>query len=650
MIINKLILHNFGVYASTNIFEFHGKKPIVLIGGMNGRGKTTFLEAVLLALYGSNSFAYNESKYKTFGQYLKSFVNITDGTLRTYVDLEFSMDSENKEIYRIHREWTGDKKRTNENISVYKDQEFNQFLTDNWTMFIENILPSGLSNFFFFDGEKIAELAVENTSDQMKESIKSLLGISVLDLLQSDLGRIINRTSKNQVLNTEANEIEGLRENKEKASTVLEKLDNELEELNKKKTELQHKLESVRQEYISKGGDIVTQRHELFQKRTDISSRMENGREQLVLDAASELPLVLVKDLLRNIREKAEIEQDNRMLTVALQKMEQYSSEYETENGEDKEAIIRFIEYVSGKTKRMYTRISYNISDSSLFHLQMLLDEQLLDKKLAVKSRQNDMIMMQAEADQLDSYLSVDIDEKAIAKIYKKIKQLEQELIEIDVQITRKSDERRTANGELMFATSEFSKRVESYLKKVELNDDSDRIIKYSHMANTILEEYKVRLQKNKIEIVAETMTSCYKRLANKKNLIEKIEMDPVTLDLKYFDSDGKEVNKSSLSAGEKQLMVISLLWALALCSKKKLPVIIDTPLSRLDSAHRVSLIQTYFPQASEQTIILSTDSEIDKNYYEIMKDNIGDEFTLIYDDETKSTTIKKGYFLGVEK
>ena len=650
MIINKLILHNFGVYASTNIFEFHGKKPIVLIGGMNGRGKTTFLEAVLLALYGSNSFAYNESKYKTFGQYLKSFVNITDGTLRTYVDLEFSMDSENKEIYRIYREWTGDKKRTNENISVYKDQEFNQFLTDNWTMFIENILPSGLSNFFFFDGEKIAELAVENTSDQMKESIKSLLGISVLDLLQSDLGRIINRTSKNQVLNTEANEIEGLRENKEKASTVLEKLDNELEELNKKKTELQHKLESVRQEYISKGGDIVTQRHELFQKRTDISSRMENGREQLVLDAASELPLVLVKDLLRNIREKAEIEQDNRMLTVALQKMEQYSSEYETENGEDKEAIIRFIEYVSGKTKRKYTRISYNISDSSLFHLQMLLDEQLLDKKLAVKSRQNDMIMMQAEADQLDSYLSVDIDEKAIAKIYKNIKQLEQELIEIDVQITRKSNERRTANGELMSATSEFSKRVESYLKKVELNDDSDRIIKYSHMANTILEEYKVRLQKNKIEIVAETMTSCYKRLANKKNLIEKIEMDPVTLDLKYFDSDGKEVNKSSLSAGEKQLMVISLLWALALCSKKKLPVIIDTPLSRLDSAHRVSLIQTYFPQASEQTIILSTDSEIDKNYYEIMKDNIGDEFTLIYDDETKSTTIKKGYFLGVEK
>ena len=125
-------------------------------------------------------------------------------------------------------------------------------------MFIENILPSGLSNFFFFDGEKIAELAVESTSDQMKESIKSLLGISVLDLLQSDLGRIINRTSKNQILNTEANEIELLRKNKEKAIHSLEKIDNELEKLNKKKTELQHKLEVVRHEYTTKGGDIIT--------------------------------------------------------------------------------------------------------------------------------------------------------------------------------------------------------------------------------------------------------------------------------------------------------------------------------------------------------------------------------------------------------
>lgn len=121
--------------------------------------------------------------------------------------------------------------------------------------------------------------------------------------------------------------------------------------------------------------------------------------------------------------------------------------------------------------------------------------------------------------------------------------------------------------------------------------------------------------------------------------------MDPKTLDMQYLDENGNAVAKESLSAGEKQLMVIAILWALAICSKKKLPVIIDTPLSRLDSQHRISIISTYFPNASDQTIILSTDTEIDHNYYDIMKESVGDEFTLIYSEETKSTSIEKGYF-----
>lgn len=118
------------------------------------------------------------------------------------------------------------------------------------------------------------------------------------------------------------------------------------------------------------------------------------------------------------------------------------------------------------------------------------------------------------------------------------------------------------------------------------------------------MKKYRVCLQEDKIRLLAETMTECYHKLASKKNLIDKITMDPVTLDFQYTNAKGDVIPKTSLSAGEMQLMVISLLWSLALSSKWKLPVIIDTPLSRLDSAHRLSLINIYFPQASEQTII----------------------------------------------
>lgn len=650
MIIKELVLHNFGVYASTNKFEFRGDKPIVLIGGMNGRGKTTFLEAVLLALYGSNSFAYIESKYKTFGQYLKSFVNISDGTLKTYIDLEFTMDASGTETYRIHREWSGEKKRVYEVIQVYKDGIFNSFLTDNWTMFIENILPSGLSNFFFFDGEKIAELAVESTSSQMKESIKTLLGISVLDLLNGDLGRIINRVIKSRKEDSEAAEIETLKERKDWAIVALNKIDEDIRQLEEENNNVLQALEQKKQEYSAKGGDIVTQRQELFQKRSIISSKIESIKEQLLVDVASELPLVLVKDLLMNIRENAEIEQDQKMLDVALKKMKKLLPEFTEQNKENAAAVEHFIKYISSKVKNSSNVVPCRLSDTSLFKLQMLLDEQLLSTKLTVASRKSDLEKLKSEADQLDSYMAVDIDEKAINVVYREIKELEQRLIELEVKRSKKEEERRSANGDAMTATALFNRKVEAYLKHVEMNDDGERIIKYAHMAEVILEEYKIRLQKKKIAVVAETMTICYKKLANKKNLIEQIVMDPVSLDLQYLNTNGDEVDKSSLSAGEKQLMVVSLLWALAICSKKKLPVIIDTPLSRLDSAHRVSLIQTYFPKASEQTIILSTDSEIDEKYYEIMKSNIGDEFTLVYNDATKSTTIKKGYFVEAGK
>lgn len=649
MIMKELVLHNFGVYASTNKFVFHGEKPIVLIGGMNGRGKTTFLEAVLLALYGSNSFAYKESGHKNFGQYLKSFVNVADGTFFSYIELEFIMDSASDEIYRVHREWDGSKKRITEIVQIYKNQEYSDFLTDNWTMFIESILPSGLSNFFFFDGEKIAELAAENASDQIKESIKALLGISVLDRLEGDLDRIINRTVKNQVAQEEAKEAQRLKAQKDLVTESFHRVTSELAELEQKKIKMQQELENMRQDYKMKGGDLVAQQQGMFQKRVDLSYRLQTVNEQLVQDAASELPLVLVKDLLQNIRETEEAEHDNKVLDTAIRKMQNLSAEYEEYHGTDAEAISRFMNFITEKAEgKRNNRSYYNLSDTSLFKLQVLLDQQLKDKKISVQERQQSLGKLKAELEQIDNYLAVDIDEKAILRIYKLIKECERRLIELDQKIIGKRNEQRVCRNEMNTATTMFNKYIEGYLKKAELNDDSDRIMRYSHMAKSILETYRVRLQKSKVLAVADTMTECYKILANKKNFIEKIEMDPITLDLRYLNQNGGEVNKSSLSAGEKQLMVISLLWALALCSKRKLPVIIDTPLSRLDSVHRAAIIQTYFPYASEQTIILSTDSEIDQGYYKLMKNNIGDEFTLLYNDETGATTIREGYFPGV--
>ncbi len=640
-------MYNFGVYAGDNEFLFTNNKPIVLIGGMNGRGKTTFLEAVLLALYGSNSVAYTESKKRSYAQYLKSFVNKNAEDKTCIVELEFEINNGLKENYIVKRAWNSIDKKTNESIFVYKDGVANEFLTQNWPMFVENILPSALSSFFFFDGEKIAEMAVDSSNNQLKNAIRSMLGITVLDVLENDILRNIKKINKKDINDKSSEVVQELRDEKNQAVKELEEIDVEIEKLAHVLVEDNDKLESLHQLYNAKGGDAVEKKQETMKRRAALKSELLSEENLLREIASNELPLVLVSDLLNNIKLQAIDEHNDAVMREAVLQLDDILDEFANEYQGDTKASFDFIKYVKKRQQNAQDAPVYSLSDQALFQANNLVEGLLDSSKIEAKRILVEKKKKQKQIGELDSYLSLDINEKGLQEVYKSIKKAEGKLIRDQVKMSALEQKRSAANSKVMTTTSEFNKYVEAYLATAESRDSAERTIKYSNMALSILDRYQVELQKRKTDILAETITSCYKKLANKKNLINKIVMEADSLAIKYLSEEGKEVTQDSLSAGEQQLMVISILWALAICSKKKLPVIIDTPLSRLDSLHRTALINTYFPNAGEQTIILSTDSEIDSTYYGLMKENVGDEFTLKYDEKTKSTSIERGYLIG---
>lgn len=645
MIINRLTMHNFGVYAGTNTFEFTSKKPIVLIGGMNGRGKTTFLEAILLSLYGANSIAYKESDYNSYNQYLRSYVNNNSWSKSSYVEIEFLLNESSNDTYLVRREWNALSRITKEKISVQQNGVYSEFLTQNWAMFVENILPSALSSFYFFDGEKIAELAVAKTDDQMKASIRSMLGMTTLDVLKNDLGRIVKKINRNNKADESNKHLETLREERDQAISELEKIDESISIATKKVEDLQEALEQLHKKYELQGGAVLEQRQSLMQKRAQIQTEIAQNAELLVGMAATELPIFLVRDLVSQIKLQAEDEHNDFIMQQALEQMDDYLSDFEMQYPESIEASRIFVDYVRKQTEADLAARLYEMSDHALFQMNDLVENTLQQSVNNTKSLLVNKADLKKQLDTVESYLTLDIDEKDLTAIYDQIKAKEADLVEAQVEYNRLQQERSYINSTVITKSAEYSRDIEIFLQKLELHDDSERMMKYSNIALRILEAYAVELQRRKTGTLGATITKCYKQLANKKNLIQEIVMNPETLDMQYLDENGNEVSKESLSAGEKQLMIIAILWALALCSKKKLPVIIDTPLSRLDSQHRTSIISTYFPNASDQTIILSTDTEIDQNYYEMMKNSVGDEFTLVYSEETKSTSIKKGYF-----
>jgi len=647
MIIKELTLHNFGVYASTNTFDFTGEKPIVLIGGLNGRGKTTFLEAVLIALYGSNSFAFKESRYNSYGQYLRSFVNKNDGTLMTFVELEIELNNSSHDKYIIKRSWDAKNKvRSIESISVKKNGRDDEFLTKNWSMLIENILPSALSNFFFFDGEKIAELAVDNTGSKLKESIRAMLGISIIDSLKSDIKRNAGRAKKKKTRSQEEIELEKLKSDKKDAEETVNAKDAEIKYKQDRLAELEKTIEEKKAEYAAHGGDIVEQREALEKEKAILSTYMDNNQEEMMQIASGSLPLILLRDLLERIETKGTNERDAKVKKQAREFIEDLYSKYEEKN-DDAGNIDDFIKYMKEASDPGDKAPIYNLSDTALYQVVTLNETELKSKVTETISIISKQKSLDSRYDEIENYLSIDVNVDELKNIDKTIQKMEKAIVRLETELEMLESERSNANGQLMRLTSEYNKKVADLLERMETDDDNQRVVKYSEMAINVLDEFSKRVQRSKTGKLADTITECYKELANKKNLIDRIKMDPDTLDLTYINKAGDEVKKTALSAGEKQLMVISILWALAKCSKKKLPVIIDTPLSRLDSNHRKALIQIYFPQASDQTIILSTDSEIDRHYYELMKDNVGDEYTLEYNDDTRSTSIRKGYFIG---
>ncbi len=645
MIINRLTMYNFGVYAGTNTFEFTHKKPIVLIGGMNGRGKTTFLEAILLSLYGANSAAYKESKYNSYNQYLRSYVNRSHWSQSSYIELEFVLNESTNDTYVVRREWDALSKITKEKICVQQNGIYSEFLTKNWAMFVESILPSALSSFYFFDGEKIAELAVAKTDVQMKESIRSMLGITILEVLKKDLGRTIRRINKKGKSNDPSSKLDGLREERDQAISKLEQIDESVRLAAEKVETIQEELEQLHKHYELQGGAVLEQRQELMQRRAEIQTEITQNAESLIGMAATELPMVLVRDLISQIKLQAEDEHNDFIMQHALEQMDAYLSDFAGEHPDSTGASRAFVDFVRKQIEKNATHQIYEMSDHALFQINELVESTLQESIDHTKTVFSNKIALKRQLDEVDSYLTLDINENELAAIYDQIKTNEAKLIEAQVELNQLQQERSSVNAVVIAKTAEYNRDVETYLQKIELQEDSDRLLKYSNMALRMVDAYALELQKRKTGTLGKTITECYKKLANKKNLIQEIVMDAETLDLQYLDEKGDTVSKESLSAGEKQLMVIAILWALALCSKKKLPVIIDTPLSRLDSQHRASIISTYFPNASDQTIILSTDTEIDHNYYDMMKESVGDEFTLIYSEETKSTSIEKGYF-----
>ena len=270
-------------------------------------------------------------------------------------------------------------------------------------------------------------------------------------------------------------------------------------------------------------------------KKARLNTQIQKLQDNIQLNASGVLPLTLVSDLLIKVKKQGAKEKESEIQQRAKEFINQ-AFDFYSRNSADVKSISEFIDFLEKQVSDEALEIVYGLSDRGLLQINQLCDEAT---KVAISS--TDKYLKEKEAikdkvDEIENYLSIDINGDALHKQYTQIRKLEQQIIDIETVLASLEQKRRSANGDLIKATSEFNKKVSILLESMEMDDDNKRVVKYSEMALRVLDTFSVKIQQRKTGVLGDTITECYKKLANKKNLIDKIKMDPVSLDLKYIE------------------------------------------------------------------------------------------------------------------
>ena len=164
------------------------------------------------------------------------------------------------------------------------------------------------------------------------------------------------------------------------------------------------------------------------------------------------------------------------------------------------------------------------------------------------------------------------------------------------------------------------------------------------------MDKLSQNLIKDKISELELEFNKVFQRLTRKKDMAHHVNINRENFKIELIDKFGNIVNKKRISSGEKQIYAFSMLESLGKVSGRALPFIVDTPLGRLDSHHRTRLVENFFPKIGEQVIVLSTDTEVDSEFYEALMPHISQSYEIVFNESEGSSNVDSGYFWSKQK
>ena len=664
MLFSKIILENYGVYKDRQVFDFtsSSEKPIILCGGTNGAGKTTLFNSIMLCLYGQDSFEKRTTK-KDYEEFLKRKIHRYLGS-KTVADfaaitIEFEYYHQGKvENYSVSRLWKNDDGKIIENFSIKKNGEKLDSIDESqWHQFIRELLPRGVARLFFFDGEKIVKIAKEGNEDiEIKSSFDMLLGLDLVEQLKSDLEINLMRNMKGG-----AKEIQ---EKKDELDTELGQLEKNISDLmikRERKTVELDEIQKIVDEYEEKisrlGGGYATQRHELQNKESVLKEKTVNIEENIREICLDALPFSMIPKQLEELVEQINQDQEITKNQFEKQSLEKNLSQVSKEINEDefwndfkadsnlkKEISSKIEELFQEKISSKSSEIQNPIIDLSPNDTVKILDTIKNIDTVLLSKLENHTIeynKITEELQKIETALNNAPNDDEIGPLIAKLNSEHEKIGVIKTEFDHLDQKIHEQTSLIGLKKSALRQIVdEKYKQKA-----SETNLQVTRDVQNVLDLYSSKLREKKLQLLEQYLIEAIQVLIHKEDFVEKVVIDKKTFAMTLYRKNNQEMLKDELSEGEKQMFATAVLWALAKTSGRPLPFMIDTPLARLDVEHRGKLVETFFPSASHQVVIFSTDAEIDEKYYAQLKPFISKSYLMKYDSGSGSAKVEEGFF-----
>lgn len=715
MQITKLILENFSSYENRYEIDLttDESKPIILIGGQNGAGKTSLFTAIKLGLYGPLAFGYSGVNTYYFKK-IKTLINSSafqNSTLVSGITVEFFViNGCDKTDYSISRYWHTADEKIVEDYRVIKDgtelDESDKYYFENY---LHTIIPPELFDFFLFDGEEIGNVfSGENYNKYVKSAMLTLCGIDVFAVVQNFCRSYIGKTNDDDS-SEKAQAYEELLDRIDKLTAQRDTNAEKLAALQGEADELSVSIIQKEQEFTRAGGISPEATKSLEKKKNNLEKQRESYLQIIKNFFEDQMPFYMLRDFFDPIIKQIDYEEkldihDYVKYRVTPEFIQEILSEYTIDSeGASKavfEELLRKIHPGDGisddtllglsrdETGRIESLIDSVCEVSAQDILKSLKKKNELSQKCVNISKQLRESLSEEDAERFRT--EIDNSKARLESILFKIDTISQAQAAITLQINMMETERdkqyqaireSAQNKHVFDLTSGVARIMESVIAsktemlRASLAEKTIKNLRKIYRKNNLVSlmtvnyDFKFDLYQDKTFTVTEL-----KSLLNNMGLNEFIkQIGDTSVQALYSEfgvnnnnalkdiierySDGekeyalyKRVELNSLSKGERQIFILALYWAMIQISGRKIPFIIDTPYARIDAKHRKEISEKFFPNISDQVVILSTDEEITEEYYRIIKPYIAKEYLLNNNKKENRTTVRKGYFFKVDQ